>query len=109
MTETTEILHARLLSKLRETVGAVVDIDGGGDQAIEVAATALTDTLGIVLAKIPAAGTDSGAEVISRAMMSRLGRRMSAEIVMQGRMIDLTAARECAAATPSTEKESSNA
>ena len=97
MTET-EILHARLMTRLREAVGAVVDIDAAGDQAIEVASTALTDTLGMVLAKIPAAATADGAEIIGMAMAARLGRRMSAEIVMRGEMMDLSAAHTCAAA-----------
>ena len=92
MTET-EILHARLMTRLREAVNAVVDIDAGSDQAIEVASTALTDTLGIVLSKIPAAGTADGAEIIGMAMAARLGRRMSAEIVMRGEMMDLSPAR----------------
>lgn len=90
MTETTEILHARLLSKLRETVGAVVDIDGGGDHAIEVAATALTDALGITLARIPAAGSAEGAETIGMAMVARLGKRMAAEVAMRGPLLDLS-------------------
>lgn len=108
MNEPTEILHARLLSRLRETVGATVDIDAGSEQAIEIASTALIDALGIVLAKIPAAGTPDGAEVIGMAMMARLGRRMAAEVVMRGPMIDLSTTRQ-AAAPNLTEKETENA
>lgn len=110
MTET-QILHARLLTKLRETVGTVVDIDAGGEQAIEVAATALVDMLGIALAKIPAAGSADGAETIGMAMMARLGRRMAAELVMHGPMVGLSATRQHPAPSPANlnTKENENA
>ncbi|AEG50764.1 hypothetical protein Sphch_3149 [Sphingobium chlorophenolicum L-1] len=90
MTETT-ILHDRLLSKLRETVASVVDVDGAEEQAIEVAATALTDMLGIVLARLPAAASNEGVAFMAAAMGSRLARRMTAESLMRGEMLDLSA------------------
>ncbi|GFZ85152.1 hypothetical protein [Sphingobium fuliginis] len=91
MTDTT-ILHDRLLSKLREAVTAVVDIDGAEEKAIEIAATALTDMLANVLARLPAALDPEGATTISLAMGNRMMRRMMLEAMDRGELFDLRGA-----------------
>ena len=84
-----QVQHDRLLTKLREAVGAVVDIDGGGEQAIEIASTALVDMTAIVLARLPAAAVTDGAPLIGVAMTSRLVRRMAVESMLRGQMMGL--------------------
>jgi hypothetical protein len=95
-----QIQHDRLLTKLREAVGAVVDIDGGGEQAIEVASTALVDMTAIVLARLPVAAVAEGASTIGVAMTSRLVRRMAVEAMLRGQMMGLPSAASLAPDQP---------
>lgn len=88
-----QILHDQLLTKLGRAVGSVVDIDTRSELAIEVAATALTDMLGIVLARLPAAENAEGASVIGIAMGNRLARRMALEVHGRSGMLDLSGAK----------------
>lgn len=92
----TEILRSQLMRRLREAVDATVDIDGGAEQPVEVAATALTDMLAEVLVKLPAAGHQDGASVIGMAMANRVVRRMAAELLISG-TIDFSEAKVAAA------------
>ena len=95
-----QVQHDRLLTKLREAVGAVVDIDGGSEQAIEVAATALVDMTGVVLARLPAAAEPDGASTIGVAMGNRLVRRMALEAHLRGQMLGLPGAASVARDEP---------
>ncbi|WP_278376986.1 hypothetical protein [Sphingobium yanoikuyae] len=92
MTET-EILRSQLVRRLRDAIDATVDIDAGEEMSIDVAATALTDVLAEVLVKLPAAADAEGGSIISTAMSNRLIRRMAAEMLTKGTLIDLTAAK----------------
>lgn len=86
----TEILRGQLMRKLRRAIDTTVKIDTGGEQAIEVAATALTDVLAEVLVRLPAAKECEGGQVISGAMYNRLCRRMAAETLITGTPIDFS-------------------
>ncbi|BAI95831.1 hypothetical protein Sj15T_01700 [Sphingobium sp. TA15] len=108
MTDTT-ILYARLLSRVRKSIAAVVDIDGAEGQAIEVASTALTDALAEVLVKLPAAADGDGVGIISVAMSNRLIRKMAAEMHTRGKLIDLSAATAYAMAARPTGGEVAHA
>lgn len=92
MTET-EILRSQLVRRLRDAIDATVDIDAGEEMSIDVAATALTDVLAEVLVKLPAAADAEGGSIISTAMSNRLIRRMAAEMLTQGTLIDLACAK----------------
>ncbi|KFG90041.1 hypothetical protein BV98_002214 [Sphingobium herbicidovorans NBRC 16415] len=96
----TQLNHDRLMTKLRAAVGEVVDIDAGGDQAIEIAATALVDMTGIILARLPAAAEPDGAAVIGLAMSNRLARRMALEAHLRGQMMGLPGATSIAPGEP---------
>lgn len=108
MTET-EILHGQLVRKLRRAIDTTVKTDTGGEQAIEVAATALTDVLAEVLVKLPAAADGDGAGIISNAMQLRLVRRMAAEMLTHGSLIDLANAKAYAAAARATQEVAGHA
>lgn len=95
-----QVLHDRLMTKLHHAVAEVVDIDGGSEEAIEVAATGLTDALATVLVRLPAAATGEGAGIIAEAMGLRMVRKMAAEILLRGSLIDLSAAKAFAPPTP---------
>lgn len=97
MTET-EILHRKLMTDLHRAIDATVNLDDGGEQAIEVAATALTDTLAQVLCRLPAAANGEGAGVIVTAMSNRLTRTMALETYARSEMMDLSAAHAYVAA-----------
>lgn len=101
----TEILHGQLMRKLRRAVDTTVKLDKGGEQAIEVAATALTDLLAEVLVKLPAAADGDGAGIISMAMSNRLVRRMAAEMLTKGTLIDLSVAHTYAATARAVQGE----
>ena len=47
--------------------------------------------------KLPAAADAEGGSIISTAMSNRLIRRMAAEMLTQGTLIDLAGAKACAA------------
>lgn len=87
MTEPTQILYDRLMSRLRQAIEQTVDLDGAGNQAIEVSATALTDTLAIVLSRLPSGSIVGGVETMGTAMAFRLVQRISAEVVTRGTLI----------------------
>lgn len=93
----TEILRSQLVRRLRDAIDATVDIDAGEEMLIDVAATALTDVLAEVLVKLPAAADAEGGSIISTAMSNRLIRRMAAEMLTQGTLIDLAGAKAYAA------------
>lgn len=88
MTETTQVLHDRLMTRLRASIAEVADLDSGSGQAVEVAATALVDMLAIVLARLPAAQAQDGAVKMGMAMGNRLVRRLSFEVIDRGTLID---------------------
>jgi hypothetical protein len=97
------------MRKLRRAVDTTVKTDAGGEAAIEVAATALTDLLAEVLVKLPAAGDGDGAGIISMAMSNRLVRRMAAEMLTKGTLIDLSAAHAYAATARAAQEEAGHA